>query len=208
MKEFIAQYWFISGAIPLLISIVAVAHKMMDFSEKFRNRNFKRLTFLEKCATKDSQLLEFIQKVTDENIFKEVYGRVVTPNIAKAYMELYSKGIFTVFELRCAHQYMNFDDLKKPYVVLGPGATFTLWAFSTFGLFVLLYFGVLITIVLGSKEFGTAIIGVISLAIMGFLSTSMFFTEARNVLVARKIRRKLDKLYASEQPIPEGVSAS
>ncbi|MDR2851961.1 MAG: hypothetical protein LBV61_02715 [Burkholderiaceae bacterium] len=203
-NSFIVSMFLITALlISSFVRITYFADKIANLIGKFSNRRLKKLIFLRDITAENKQSHKFILTAIDETIFQEIFGRSFTQNKAKAYAELYSKGVFTTLELRRANPYIKIDDNQKPQIILKWYDEFALQLWRIVILSILFMSILMFFFFITNDDIYKAIVVIsvfLPLSMLGILITG---EDQINTITAKRVRKKLEKLYPSETSASE-----
>lgn len=185
-----------------IIGVVAALLKavktLLEFHDEYLSkRRFKRHAFLVSEAEQSSELKAFIKALKHEAIFRAAFGKPASPRKASAVMELYETGHFSHEELRESYLFLVLDAEGNLDIRIGVMGHLLQWFTTTFMAFIALYMISLVNSILSIKSL-LSIVFVLLVLLSTFFIFWYFGRDVRSVLLAKRVRKKLEKLKAGE----------
>ncbi|CAH0354043.1 hypothetical protein [Aquabacterium sp. CECT 9606] len=203
LKSGPALYVTIAGALAALFKTIKGIFEFHD--GHLQRRSLKKLAFLADEAKGNEALQGLIAGAREEEVFRAIIGRTASPEFIKVVSQLWSTDKFSLTELRAAHIYLKVQD-GRIWIHLGVGAAVVFWG----SFFIVVLMGIYVSTVL------VPLLYVLSLATYAsallLFCVYLFFAwfvgrDARDVLVARRVKAKIEALPApaqtpNEDPVP------
>jgi hypothetical protein len=161
--------------------------------EHLLKRPFKKLAFLENECQKSETLSHVITVARNEEAFRTIIGRTVTPEFMTAIATLLSTNKFTILELRTSINYLKLEN-GSILVELGRAAWFSFWLPLIYIVSMGAYAGTLIFTLLLNKPNSTSLISAAILAIIYLFFSWLVGKDAKAVYFSDKLKSKIEAL--------------
>ncbi|MBC3809876.1 hypothetical protein [Undibacterium aquatile] len=173
-----------------IAAIIKSIQSIFEFhSEHLRNRKLKRLEILAKECEENGDLKLLVRRAKDEEISRNLLGRICTPEFTEALARSYESGRLTLSMLRAALPYIEVIN-GSLHVNLGLQSKVLFWFSTSLVLAMSIYFSWLILLLSKVQSAGAygamLVVAVFYLAFVRFVGG-----DARAVIAARRVREKL-----------------
>lgn len=182
-----------AATVAILGAMMKMIKSLFEFNdEHLQKRQLKKLAFLAKECEKNDVLHRLIESTKDEEVFRNAFGRTGSPQFIDALTRAYKTGKFSLSELRISSPYLEVKN-KTLVVELGLGAHTILYV--AIGLVVImgLYIAALL-LKLFSVPSGSSYAAALVLIIFYVLFAWLIGGDAREVLIAKRVRNKLAEI--------------
>lgn len=181
------------AAMAFLGAVMKMLKSLFEFNdEHLQKRQLKKLAFLAKECEKNESLHRLVETARDEEVIRNVFGRTGSPQFISALTRAYETGRFSLSELRLSSLYL---DVKNGVLVvdLGWGAHTILW-FSLGLVIIMGFFIAALLFQLLNNPSGISYIAAAGLIVFYFLFAWFIGSDARVVLIAKRVRNKLAEI--------------
>lgn len=178
------------ATVAVVATVIKMVKSLFEFNdEHLQKRQLKKLAFLAKECEKNDQLHQLVQTARDEEVFRNMFGRTGSPLFMNALSRAYESGKFSLSELRLSSFYLDVKD-GALVVVLGWGSRLIFWVSASLVVIMGLYIAALLWLLFGAPSGSSYLAAVV---LMGFYFFFAWFigSDARAVLVAKRVRKKL-----------------
>ncbi|WP_286999655.1 MULTISPECIES: hypothetical protein [Comamonas] len=203
----LSELWKSTPAVAAAVVAVAGAlykaiKTLLEFNDEYLSkRQFKRHSFLRAEAEQHKELTAFIEAVRHEAVFHSTFGRPASPRMAAAIMAAYQSGNFSLKELRASYQYSKIGNDGSLVVTPGKSGVITLGFSIFFIVATALYSAATVISVLSLKSIPAFLTALVLLSIT-FGIFWIFGRDARSVLLAKNVERKLLKMSLAQPDLP------
>ena len=180
-----------AATVAVVAAVIKLVKSLFEFNdEHLQKRQLKKLAFLANECEKSQTLHRLVETARDEEVLRNIFGRTGSPQFISALTRTYETGKFSLSELRLSSSYLHVRD-GALFVDLGWGAHVLLWV--SIGLVILmgLYIAILLFQLFGTPS-GSSYVAALVLMIFYFLFAWFVGGDARVVLVAKRVRNKLE----------------
>lgn len=188
----------IVAVIGVLAALLKVLKALVEFhDDHLSKRAFKRHSFLVNEAEQNNELKTFVEALKHEAIFQTTFGKPASPRKASAVMQLYKSGHFSHADLRESYLFLVLNEADELEVRVGVLGNILLVLTSLYLIFVLTYIGYLglqLPRLLNTGSPGIVLLGSAFL----FLTVWHFGRDLRSILLAKKVRKKLESLKSKK----------
>lgn len=179
----------IVGVIAALLKSVKSIFEFND--DHLQKRQLRKLAFLAKECEKNDVLQQIVSTARDEEVFRNLFGRTASPENIGALTHLYKTGKFSLSELRVSSPYLILVD-GSLVVDLGWQARITFCVSLILVIVMGLYVVALLWLLFSTPSAG-AYLAVIVLMALYLLFAWFVGSDARAVLIAKRVQKKMLK---------------
>lgn len=193
----------VGGAVVAVAGALYKAIKtLLEFNDEYLSkRQFKRHSFLRGEAEQHRELTAFIEAVRHEAVFRSTFGRPASPRMAAAVMAAYQSGHFSLEELRASFLYSKIGDDGSLVVTPGKVGRLIL-GFTIFFIVAMAVYSAILVVSLLSLKSVPASIAALVVLVVTFGIFWAFGRDARSVLLAIKVERKMAKMSTEKPNLP------
>ncbi|WP_288124486.1 MULTISPECIES: hypothetical protein [Delftia] len=203
----LSELWKSTPAVSAAVVAVAGAlykamKTLLEFNDEYLSkRQFKRHSFLRGEAEQHRELTAFIEAARHEAVFRSTFGRPASPRMAAAVMAAYQSGHFSLEELRASFLYSKIEDDGSLVVTPGKSGGLIL-GFTIFFIVAMAGYSAVVVVSLLSLKSVLPSIAALIVLVLTFGLFWFFGRDARSVLLAKKVERKLVKLSTEKPNLP------